>query len=127
VTVRLHDSLSVWQGPGVSHRGSKTAKGLCRVLLSLESSRETARQSGDRLFFCRGIGAHSRKSCKLILFDFSHNGRTKFAETSDGRRVGYEARFNSCLEATFDGAQRAVVSHWKVGIHPNDTTRRRIE
>lgn len=75
MTVRLHDSLSVRHGPGVSHRGSRTEKGLV-VLTTHGSSRETARQSNGRLFFCRGIGAHYSKSCKLILFDFSHNGRT---------------------------------------------------
>lgn len=66
-------------------------------------------------FFCRGIGTHYSKSCKLILFDFSHNGPARFAETADGRRVGYEARFKSCFEATPGGAQRAVASHQEVG------------
>lgn len=78
-------------------------------------------------FFCRGIGTHYGKSCKLILFDFSHNGLKKFAETFNGQRVGYETQFNSCLEATFDSAQRAVAGCRIDGILPNDTTRLRVE
>lgn len=76
---------------------------------------ETACQSNDRLFFCRGIGTHYSKSCKLILLDFFRNGLIRFAETVEGRRVGYEEQFKSCFEATFNSAQRAVVSCWKVG------------
>ncbi len=126
MTVRLHDSLSVGQGPGVSHRGSKTAKGLVVYYYLSNRLGKPLVKSDVGSFFCRGIGAHYSKSCKLILFDFSHNGRTKFAEASDGRRVGYEARFESCFEATSNGAT-GKLGHWKVGIHPNDTTRRRIE
>ncbi len=127
MTVRLHDSLYVLHGLGVSH----PVAGRIRVhVVYYYLSNRLGKPLVSRMigsFFCRGIGTHSCKSCKLILFDFSHNGRTKFAEASDGRRVGYEAQFNSCLEATFDGAQRAVVGYRTDGILPNDTTRRRIE
>lgn len=126
MSVRLHDSLSVGHGPGVSHRGSKTEKGL--VVYDYRSNRlgKPLVKSDVGSFFCRGIGAHYSKSCKLILFDFSHNGLRQFAEAVNGRRVGYEARFNSCSEATPMArvGQTLVIGS---GIHPNDTTRRRIE
>jgi len=64
-------------------------------------------------FFCRGIGAQYSKSCKLNLLYFSHNGRTEFAETPDGRRVGYEGQPDSCSEATPMARGGQVASHRK--------------
>lgn len=101
MTVRLHDSLYVLHGPGVSHLGA----GRIRVgRVDNKRHRHGKPPSSWTIgsFFCRGIGTHYSKSCKLILSDFSHNGLIWCADTIDGRRVGYEAQFNSCFEATFN-------------------------